>query len=77
MWAQYAATEFPTEVCSLACNMIFALGRTSSIFFGIIFASWHTNEQVFRHNVNIFASIIAVMVLLIIMFYKRKKVLNK
>ena len=34
MWAQYAATEFPTEVRSLACNMIFALGRTSSIFFG-------------------------------------------
>ncbi|MED7819093.1 MULTISPECIES: MFS transporter [unclassified Francisella] len=77
MWAQYAATEFPTEVRSLACNMIFALGRTSSIFFGIIFASWLTNEQVFRHNVNIFASIIAVMVLLIIIFYKRKKVLNK
>lgn len=35
MWAQYAATEFPTEVRSLACNMIFALGRTSSIFLGL------------------------------------------
>jgi hypothetical protein len=77
MWAQYAATEFPTEVRSLACNMIFALGRTSSIFFGIIFASWLTSEQVFRQNVNILAIVVAVMVLSIIVFYKRKKVLNK
>ncbi|MED7788946.1 MFS transporter [Francisella sp. 19X1-34] len=77
MWAQYAATEFPTEVRSLACNMIFALGRTSSIFFGIVFASWLTSEQVFRQNVNILAIAVTVMVLLIIAFYKRKKVLNK
>lgn len=77
MWAQYAATEFPTEVRSLACNMIFALGRTSSIFFGVIFASWLTSEQIFRQNVNILAVVVAIMVLLIIVFYKRKKVLNK
>ncbi|AJI45319.1 MFS transporter [Francisella tularensis subsp. novicida] len=77
MWAQYAATEFPTEVRSLACNMIFALGRTSSIFFGIIFAYWITNESSFRMNVNILAVVVAIMVLLIIMFYKREKILNK
>lgn len=77
MWAQYAATEFPTEVRSLACNMIFALGRTSSIFFGIIFAYWITNESSFRMNVNILALVVAIMVLLIIMFYKREKILNK
>ncbi|ASG68127.1 MFS transporter [Francisella halioticida] len=77
MWSQYAATEFPTEVRSLACNMIFALGRTSSIFFGIIFASWLASEQVFRQNVNILAVAVAIMVLLIILFYKRKKILNK
>jgi MFS family permease len=77
MWAQYAATEFPTEVRSLACNMIFALGRTSTIFFGIIFANWLTNEQVFRHNINIFAIGLAMVVLLIIVFYKRKKILDK
>lgn len=73
MWAQYAATEFPTEVRSLACNMIFALGRTSSIFFGIIFASWLTSEQVFRQNVNILAIVVAVMVLSIIVFIKERK----
>lgn len=77
MWAQYAATEFPTEVRSLATNMIFALGRTSSIFFGIIFAYWITNESTFRMNVNILAVLVAIMVLLIIMFYKREKILNK
>ncbi|APC94523.1 MFS transporter [Francisella tularensis subsp. novicida] len=77
MWAQYAATEFPTEVRSLACNMIFALGRTSSIFFGIIFAYWITNESSFRMNVNILAVVVAIIVLLIIMFYKREKILNK
>ncbi|AFT92659.1 MFS transporter [Francisella tularensis] len=77
MWAQYAATEFPTEVRSLACNMIFALGRTSSIFFGIIFAYWINNESSFRMNVNILAVVVAIMVLLIIMFYKREKILNK
>ena len=77
MWAQYAATEFPTEVRSLACNMIFALGRTSSIFFGIIFASWLASEELFRQKVNILAIAIAVMVLLIIFSYKRKKILSK
>ncbi len=77
MWAQYAATEFPTEVRSLATNMIFALGRSSSIFFGIIFAYWITNESTFRMNVNILAVFVAIMVLLIIMFYKREKILNK
>ena len=77
MWAQYAATEFPTEIRSLACNIIFALGRTSSIFFGIIFASWLTNEEFFRQRVNILAIAVAIMVLLIIFFYKRKKILVK
>ena len=77
MWAQYAATEFPTEVRSLACNMIFALGRTSSIFFGIIFASWLASEEFFRQRVNILAIAVAIMVLLIIFFYKRKKILVK
>ncbi|AIT08592.1 MFS transporter [Candidatus Francisella endociliophora] len=77
MWAQYAATEFPTEVRSLATNMIFALGRTSSIFFGIIFAGWITDEEYFRQNVNLLAIAVAVMVLLIVIFYKRKKVLVK
>ncbi|MBK2357291.1 MFS transporter [Francisella hispaniensis] len=77
MWAQYAATEFPTEVRSLACNMIFALGRTSSIFFGITFASWLASEELFRQNVNILAVVVAIIVLLIIFFYKRKKILVK
>ncbi|AXA33976.1 MFS transporter [Francisella adeliensis] len=77
MWAQYAATEFPTEVRSLATNMIFALGRTSSIFFGLIFASWISNEQIFRTNINIMAIAIAIMVLVIIFSYKRKKILIK
>ena len=71
MWAQYAATEFPTEVRSLACNIIFALGRTSSIFFGIIFASWLASEEFFRQRVNILAIAVAIMVLLIIFFYKK------
>ncbi|OEZ33807.1 MFS transporter [Francisella endosymbiont of Amblyomma maculatum] len=73
MWAQYATTEFPTEVLSLACNVIFALGRTSSIFFGIIFASWLASEEFFRQRVNILTIAVAIMVLLIIFFYKRKK----
>lgn len=77
MWAQYAATEFPTEVRSLACNMIFALGRTSSIFFGLIFTSWISNEESFRYNVNVMAICIAVIVLVIIFSYKRKKILVK
>ncbi|MDE5016776.1 MFS transporter, partial [Francisella tularensis subsp. holarctica] len=77
MWAQYEATEFPTEVRSLACNMIFALVRTSSFFFGIIFAYCITNESSFRMNVNILALLVAIMVILIIMFYKRDKILNK
>ncbi|MGQ4005959.1 MFS transporter [Francisellaceae bacterium CB300] len=77
MWAQYAATEFPTEVRSLATNMIFALGRTSSIFFGLIFASWISDEVSFRHNINVMAACIAVMVLVIIFCYKRKKILVK
>lgn len=77
MWAQYAATEFPTEVRSLATNMIFALGRTSSIFFGIIFAAWITDEEYFRQNVNLLAIAVAAIVLLIVIFYKRKKVLVK
>ena len=77
MLAQYAATEFPTEVRSLACNMIFALGRTSSIFFGLIFASWISDEVSFRHNINILAVCVAVTILLIIFFYKRKRILIK
>ena len=77
MWAQYAATEFPTEVRSLACNMIFALGRTSSIFFGLIFASWISDEVSFRHNINIMAVCVAIIVLLIIFFYKKKTCFSK
>ncbi len=77
MSAQYAANEFPTEVRSLATNMIFALGRTSSIFFGLIFTNWVLDEAGFRFNINIMAICIAIMVLLIIVFYKRKKVLVK
>lgn len=77
MWAQYVATEFPTEVRSLATNMIFALGRTSSIFFGIIFSAWITDEASFRQNVSLLAIGVAIMVLFIIVFYKRKRVLNK
>lgn len=75
MWAQYAATEFPTEIRSLACNMIFALGRTSVIFFGLIFTHWITDEASFRHNVNIMAICIALLVLLVIFCYKRKRIL--
>lgn len=77
MWAQYAATEFPTEIRSLATNMIFALGRTSSIFFGLIFANWISDEMSFQQNINIMAVCIAMMVLLIILFYKRKRILIK
>jgi MFS family permease len=76
MWAQYAATEFPTEVRSLATNMIFALGRTSSIFFGLIFASWISDEASFRYNINIMAVCVAIMVLVIIFLYKRKRILE-
>ena len=77
MWAQYAATEFPTEIRSLATNMIFALGRTSSIFFGLIFANWISDEMSFQQNINIMAVCIAIMVFLIILFYKRKRILIK
>jgi putative MFS transporter len=76
MWAQYAATEFPAEVRSLGCSMICALGRTSSIFFGLILASWISDEASFRHNINILAVCLAIMVLLIIFFYKRKRILE-
>ncbi|AJC49121.1 MFS transporter [Allofrancisella guangzhouensis] len=75
MWAQYAAGEFPTEIRSLSCNMIFALGRTSSIFFGILLAYWITDENSFRSKINTMAVAIAVMVLMIIFFYKRKRIL--
>ena len=77
MWAQYAATEFPTEVRSLATNMIFALGRTSSIFFGLIFASWISDEASFRYNINVMAVGVAIIVLLVLCFYKRKRILIK
>ena len=77
MWAQYAATEFPTEVRALATNMIFALGRTSTIFFGLIFSSWISDEISFKHNINIMVVCVAIMVLLIIFFYKRKRILVK
>jgi putative MFS transporter len=76
MWAQYAATEFPTEIRSLACSMICALGRTSSIFFGLTFASWILDEASFRHNINILAVCLAIIVLLIIFSYKRKRILK-
>ena len=62
---------------SLATNMIFALGRTSSIFFGLIFASWISDEVSFRHNINVMAVCIAVIVLVIIFCYKRKRILVK
>ena len=77
MWAQYSAIEFPTEVRSLACNIIFALGRTSSILFGLISINWISDETSFRHNINILAVCVAIMVLLIIFSYKRKRILIK
>ncbi|GAB4222540.1 MAG: MFS transporter [Francisella sp.] len=77
MWAQYAATEFPTEVRSLASNMIFALGRISTIFFGIIFSSLIVCEDLFIKTVNLFAISLAFIVLLIVSFYKRQNILDK
>lgn len=74
MWAQYAATEFPTEIRSLACNAIFALGRTSSILFGLLFAYFISDERLFSNIVNIMTIVISIVVLCIIFTYKRKKV---
>jgi MFS family permease len=73
MWAQHAATEFPTEIRALACNMIFALGRTSCIFFGIIFSYLILDESIFKKYIFIMTICIAMIVLLVLAFYKRKK----
>ncbi|APC97350.1 MFS transporter [Francisella frigiditurris] len=76
-WAQYAATEFPTEVRAIGTNSIYALGRTSSIGFGILFAYFIVDESRFRVGLYSMTVAIFIMVMLIVLFYKRERILEK
>lgn len=69
-WAQQIAREYPTHIRSLASNILFALGRASSIIFNILISSWLAPIDTFKHNA-VFAIIITFILAISSLFFSK------
>lgn len=61
IWAQFVAKSFPIHIRSLASNLLFALGRASSIGFNIIIATWIASPQTFMQNSLILVTVVFIL----------------
>lgn len=68
-WAQQVAREYPAHIRSLASNVLFALGRASSILFNTLIVFWlMDNGQHFISSAQITVAIVFVLALLSLYF---------
>ena len=61
-WAQQVAREYPVKIRSLASNILFALGRASSIIFNTFIALWIAHDS-FVINAHVTVFIIFILAL--------------
>lgn len=69
-WAQQIAREYPTHIRSLASNILFALGRGSSIIFNVLISTWLIIPGAFKTN-SIFAVIITFILALGSLYFSK------
>lgn len=72
IWAQMVANAFPIHIRSLASNVLFALGRASSIGFNIIISTWIVAPSNFIHYGVILTSTIFIMALGCVLYQFKK-----
>ncbi|MDD3266589.1 MAG: MFS transporter [Burkholderiales bacterium] len=66
IWAQLVANSFPIHIRSTASNLLFALGRGSSILFNSLITTWIVVPELFVQNEMILVAITALLAFIVI-----------